>query len=156
MSYWIPGGPFGFGGNPAGVQSLNSYGNFPSLDFSAGGDGFSYSRTNFANGWFVGSEGGAMGLGVNGFSQGGAFGNIGSLTYQGVQFGYNFQDETGGSPFRVYGGVDTLKFNPGIGNPFSPFDSTSNTPTGYSAHGGVEFQAAPNVSLSLGLGYVRQ
>jgi opacity protein-like surface antigen len=32
----------------------------------------------------------------------------------------------------------------------------SGTLPGYSAHAGVEFQPAPNVSLSLGFGYTQQ
>ena len=156
VNYWIPGWPAGFGGNLTVGQSSNSYGNFPSFDGSdARGGGFSYMRYNFPNGWFVGGEGGAMGLGMSGTNQDGAFGNIGSLTYQGVQFGYNFQT-AGGSPFTVYAGFNTLKYNTGIGNPFAPFDSTSSTLAGYSGHAGVEFQAAPNVSLSLGFGYTQQ
>jgi opacity protein-like surface antigen len=148
VTYWIPGWPIGFGGNSIAGQSSNTYGNFPSFDGSdARGGGFSYMRYNFPNGWFVGSEAGGMGLSLNGLN---------SLSYQGVQFGYNFQDAVGGSPLRVYAGFDTLKYNTGIGNPFTPFDSTSNTLQGYSARAGVEFQAAPNLSLSLGVGYTQQ
>ena len=77
------------------------------------------------------------------------------LYYQGVQFGYNFKN-AGGLPLTVYAGFDTLKYNSGIGNPFSPFDTVSGTLPGYSAHAGVEFQPTPNVSLSLGFGYVQQ
>jgi hypothetical protein len=157
FTYWIPGAPFGLGGDLTGVQSLNTYSNFPSLDLSgAGGGGLSTASTNLQNGWFVGSRAGTMGLGMNGFTQDDALGTIGSLTYQGVQFGYNLQDETGASPFKVYGGFDAVKYNTAIGNPFTAFNSTANTVTGYSAHGGIEFQAAPNVSLSLGFGYTRQ
>ncbi|MGH9806505.1 MAG: hypothetical protein ACRD9W_04475, partial [Terriglobia bacterium] len=108
------------------------------------------------DGWFVGSHGGTIGMNGFGFTQDNAFGGIGSLTYQSVNFGYNFKDETGASPFRVFGGFDTVNYNTAIGNPFSAFNSPTNTATGYSAHGGVEFQAAPNVSLSLGFGYTRQ
>jgi opacity protein-like surface antigen len=57
-------------------------------------------------------------------------------------------------PFTVYAGFDTLKFNTGIGNPFSPFESVSGT-AGYSARAGIEFQPASNVSLSLGFGYTQ-
>jgi opacity protein-like surface antigen len=49
-----------------------------------------------------------------------------------------------------------LKYNAGIGGPFAPFDTVSGTLPGYSAHAGVEFQPAPNVSLSLGFGYTQQ
>jgi opacity protein-like surface antigen len=155
VTYWIPTWPVGFGGNLTVGQSSNTYGNFPSFDGSdARGGGFSYTRYNFPNGWFVGREGG-MGLSMNGINQNGAFGNIRSLYYEGVQFGYNFQN-AGGLPLTVYAGFDTLKYNAGIGGPFAPFDTMSGTLPGYSAHAGVEFQPAPNVSLSLGFGYTQQ
>jgi hypothetical protein len=47
---------------------------------------------------------------MNGINQDGAFGNIRSLYYQGVQFGYNFQN-AGGLPLTVYAGFGTLKYN---------------------------------------------
>jgi opacity protein-like surface antigen len=156
VTYLIPGWPVGFGGNLTLGQSANIYGNFPGFDGSdARGGGFSDMRTNFPNGWFVGGEGGRLGLSMNGISQDGAFGNIGSLSYQGVQFGYNFQN-AGGLPLTVYAGFDTLKYNTGLGSPFAPFDTNSGTLPGYSARAGVEFQATPNVSLSLGVGYTQQ
>jgi opacity protein-like surface antigen len=92
---------------------------------------------------------------MNGINQDGAFGNIRSLYYEGVQFGYNFQG-VGGLPVTVYAGLDTLKYNAGIGGAFAPFDSMSGTLPGYSAHAGVEFQPASNVSLSFGVGYTQQ
>ena len=152
VNYWIPGWPVGFGGNLTVGQGSNSYGNFPSFDGSDARGGFSSMRYNFPNGWFVGGEGGGMGLSMNGINRDGAFGNLGSLYYQGVQFGYNFQN----TPLTIYAGFDTLKYNSGIGNPFAPFDTVSGTLPGYSAHAGVEFQPAPNVSLSLGFGYTQQ
>ena len=143
----------GFGGNLPAGQGSNSYGNFPSFDGGdARGGGPSNMRYNFPNGWFVGSEGG--GIGLNGINQGAAFGNFGSLSYQGVQFGYNFKNA--GSPITVYAGFDTLTYNTGIGGPLAPFDTMSGTLPGYSAHAGVEFQPAPNVSLSVGFGYTEQ
>jgi opacity protein-like surface antigen len=155
VPYWIPSWPVGFGGNLTVGQSSNTYGNFPSFDGSdARGGGFSHMRYNFPNGWFVGGEGG-MGLSMNGINQDGAFGNIRSRYYEGVQFGYNFQNAAG-LPVTVYAGFDTLKYNTGIGGPFAPFDTMSGTLPGYSAHAGVEFQPAPNVSLSLGFGYTQQ
>ena len=153
VTYWIPSWPVGFGGNPTAGQNSNTYGNFPSFDGSDARGGFSYMRYNFPNGWFVGSEGGGVGLSMNGINQNGAFGNI-SLYYQGVQFGYKFQN--GGLPLTVYAGFDTLSYNAGIGGPFAPFDTASGTLPGYSAHAGVEFQPTPNVSLSLGFGYTQQ
>lgn len=143
--------PLGFRSNLTVGQSSNVYGRFDGSD--ARGGGFSYARTNFPNGWFVGGEAGAMGLRMNGINQAGAFGN--SLYAEGVQFGYNFQG-LGGLPVTVYAGFDTLKYNSGIGSPFAPFDTMSGTLPGYRAHAGVEFQPAPNLSLSLGFGYTQQ
>jgi opacity protein-like surface antigen len=150
VTYWIPSWPIGFGGNLTGGQSSNTYRNFPGFDGSdVRGGGF--SRYNFPNGWFVGSEGGGMGLSMNGNQNGG----LGSLSYQGVQFGYNFQN-AGELPFTVYAGFDTLNYKSGFGGPFAPFDSMSGTLPGYSAHAGVEFKPTPNVSLSVGFGYTQQ
>jgi opacity protein-like surface antigen len=152
VTYWIPSWPVGFGGNLTVGQSADTYGNFPSFDGSdARGGGFSYLRYNVPNRWFVGGEGG-MGLSMNGINQDGAFGNMRSLYYEGVQFGYNFKN----AGVTVYAGFDTLKYNAGIGGPFAPFDTMSGTLPGYGAHAGVEFQPAPNVSLSLGVGYTQQ
>jgi opacity protein-like surface antigen len=146
VPYWTPGWPLGFG--DAG-QSPNTYGNFPGFDGS-NPRGASYARTNFSNGWFVGSQRSSIGL--NGFRQDAAVGNFGAFTTEGMQFGYNLKN----APVTVYAGFDTLKYNSGIGNPFSPFDSTSGTQQGYSANVGIEFQPTSNLSLSLGAGYSQQ
>ena len=145
VRYWTPGW-LGFGGNLNTGQAANTDGNFPDFGGSDSG-GFSSTRYNFPNGWFVGSERGGMGLA--GINQAGAFG---SLYSEGVQFGYNFKN----APVTVYAGFDTLKYNSGIGSALSPFDSTSGTVPGYSAHAGVEFKPTSNLSLSLGFGYVQQ
>jgi opacity protein-like surface antigen len=153
LTYWTPCWPLGFGDNSTSSQSANTYGNFPSFDGSdARGGGFSSTRYHFGNGWFVGSERGGMGL--SGIRQDAAFGNFGALYSEGVQFGYSFKNS--GLPLTVYGGFDSLKYKPGIGGAFAPLDSMSGTLPGYSAHAGVEFQPAPNVSLSLGVGYTQQ
>lgn len=154
VAYWIPGWPIGFGGNLTGGAGSSTYGDFPSFDRSAARAGFSPMRYHFPNGWFVGTDGGRMGLSMNGMSQDGAFGNIRSLSYEGVQFGYNFQNTS--LPITVYAGFNTLKYNPGIGDAFTSFDSTSSTLPGYSVNAGVEFQPASNLSLSLGVGYIQQ
>jgi hypothetical protein len=146
MTYWTPGW-LGFGGNLNAGQGADTRGSFASFDGGAGG--FS-SRYNFSNGWFVGNERGGMGsgFGLSGISQAGAFG---SLQSEGVQFGYTFKN----AAVSVYGGFDTLKYNPGIGAAFSPFDSTSST-AGYGMHAGVEFKPTSNLSLSLGVGHTQQ
>jgi opacity protein-like surface antigen len=145
VKYWTPGW-LGFGGNLNAGQSANTYGNFSDVDGGSAG-GFSSTRTNFQNGWFVGNE--RSGFGLSGINQAGA---LGSLQSEGMQFGYNFKN----TPVTFYGGVDTLKYNSGIGSAFSPFDSVSGTVPGYSAHAGVEFKPTSNLSLSLGVGYTQQ
>jgi hypothetical protein len=146
--------PIGFGGNLIVGQSSNTYGNFPSFTGTdARGGGFSSMRYNFANGWFVGGEGGGIGSSLNGINQDGTFGR--SLYYQGVRVGYNFQNG-GGLPLTFYAGFDTLKYNAGIDGSFASFNTMSGTLPGYRAHAGVEFQPTPNVSLSLGVGFTQQ
>ncbi len=147
MTYWTPGW-LGFGGNLNAGQDANTQGAV--AGFEGGGAGGFSSRYNFSNGWFVGSERGGMslnGMGLSGINQAGA---VGSLQTEGVQFGYNFKN----TAVSVYGGLDTLKYNPGIGAAFSPFDSTSST-AGYGMHAGVEFKPTSNLSLSLGVGYTQ-
>ena len=145
MTYWTPGW-LGFGGNLNAGQGANTRDSFAGFDGGGAGGNFA-TRYNFSNGWFVGSERGGMGL--SGISQAGAFG---SLQTEGVQFGYTFKN----TAVSVYGGLDTLKYNPGIGAAFSPFDSSSSTVPGYGMHAGVEFRPTSNLSLSLGVGYTQQ
>jgi opacity protein-like surface antigen len=145
--------PIGFGSNLTVGQSSSAYGS-PGFDGSGARGGFSTTRTNFPNGFFVGGESGGIGFGISGLNQAGAFGALRS-SYEGVQAGYDFRT-VGGLPLTVYAGFDTLKYNVGIGSPFAPFDTMSGTLPGYRAHAGVEFQPAPNVSLSLGVGYTQQ
>src|SRR5439155_5017707 len=149
VNYWIPGWPMGFSGDAG--ESPNAYGSFPGFDFRDVGNGSSYARYNFSNGFFVGSQ--RSSLGLSGLSQS-AFGSFGSLYSEGVQFGYSLKN--GGLPVTFYAGFDTLKYNTGIGGPFAPFDSKSGTLPISSVNAGVEFQATSNLSLSLGVGYVQQ
>jgi opacity protein-like surface antigen len=144
--YWIPGWPIGFGGNLGAGEGANMYGNFPSFDGSDGRNGGLY---NFPKGWFVASEGGRMGLNMNGITSDATFG---AIRYQGAQFGYNFQN----APLRIYGGFDTFKYESGFGGALAPFDAMSGARTGYSTHAGVEFRPTSNLSLSVGVGYTQQ
>ncbi|HKS21144.1 MAG TPA: hypothetical protein VJS63_18225 [Bradyrhizobium sp.] len=136
----MAGWPLGFGGTLD--QSANTYDNSPGFDGA--------SRTNFPNGWFLGSTRSSMSL--TGLSRLGAFSNPGSLSSEGVQFGYNFQN----APVSIYAGFDTLKYNAGAGGPFAPFDTVSGTLPVYGAQAGVEFRPTSNLSLSLGVGYTQQ
>ncbi|MEP6841073.1 MAG: hypothetical protein ABJA75_23695 [Bradyrhizobium sp.] len=157
VPYWASGWSSGFRGGPtadlgSNAQGSNAYGNAAGFAGSNAGSGELFSRYNFSNGMFVGSERGGLGLGANGFSQIGAFSGSSGFSYEGVQFGYNFKN----APVSVYAGFDTLKYNPGLGSPFAPFDSTSSTVPGYSAHAGVEFRPTSNLSLSLGASFTQQ
>lgn len=139
--------PLGFHSNLTVGQASNVYGSLAGFD-DREAKGFSWTRYQFPNGWFVG--GGAGGTAFNGINQASAFGT--SFASDGVQFGYKFQN---GLPLTVYAGFDTFKTGGGLGNALAPFDSPSTTLSGYRAHAGVEFQAAPNLSLSLGASYTQ-
>ena len=149
VPYWTSAWQTGFGGSLTSGLNSNPHSAFSGLDGSGGGN-FS-SRYNFSDGWFVGSERG--GLGLNGFSQLGAFSGAPSFSYEGMQFGYNFKS----APVTVYAGFDTLKYNPGLVGPLANFDSSSSTTMpGYSAHVGVEFRPTSNLSLSVGAGFTQR
>jgi opacity protein-like surface antigen len=154
VPYFMSSWPLGFGSNLGPGWSANTNGNFLSFygTDARGGDS-SYTRYNFGNGWFASAQSRSLGLSTSNTGQDGVFSNLPSLQSQHAQFGYNFQNSTQ-LPVTVYAGFDTLKYNPGIGSPFSSSDS--NTTTAYGAHAGVEIQPVPNVSLSLGLGYTQQ
>ena len=117
------------------------------------GSGFSPDRYDLPTGWFLGGGKSSAGLSAGSFNSNLAFGSVGGFSREGIQFGYNFKDS--GTPFSVYAGFDTLKYNLGNAGAFSPFDSTSNTVPLYRAHAGVEFKPTPNLSLSLGVGYTQ-
>lgn len=141
LQYWIPGGPFGFGGST--VQSTDGYGNFPSFN---GGD--ANSGYGFRPGFFIGSQHGNLGL--SGFSQPAPAGNFSALSYDSTQFGYNTKT-AGGMPVTFFAGFDTLKYGSGIGSSL-----TSGAAPGYGAFAGVEFKPTSNLSLSIGAGVIQQ
>lgn len=151
VPYWTTGWQTGFGSGLAAGQRYGSIPGFDGSDSSGSGSNFS-ARYNFSNGWFVGSERGGLGLNMNGFSQDGTWSNARPLSYEGVQFGYNFTS----APVSVYAAFDSLKYNTGIGSPLAGFDSMSSTASGYGAHAGIEFRPTSNLSLSLGVGYAQQ
>jgi hypothetical protein len=149
LRYWIPGGPFGFGGDTG--QGADTYGDF--RGFNAGD---AAGRQNFSNGFFIGGERGSLGLsglGLSGLGQAGAAGNFSAFSYSGTQFGYNYKTVSG-MPVTFFAGLDTLKYGNGIGSSLAPL--TSGFSPGTSAFGGVEFKPTSNLSLSFGVGYTQQ
>jgi len=147
LSYWSPNW-IGFGGTLGIDQDPNASGTFE-------GPGFSRSRFNFPNGMFVGNTSSSSSA-FSGINQAGMFGSYGSLSYESMQFGYKFAG-AGSMPVTLFGGLDTVKYNSGFsGSPFAAFDTKSSTLPVSRANAGIEFQPAPNVSLSLGFGYMQQ
>jgi hypothetical protein len=142
VPYWMANWPIGFGGSLSG-DAAN-----PDGDARDGA-----SRYNFSNGLFIGGRSGTA-FGMSGINNATAFGNLGSLSYEGMKFGYDFKN----APLTVFGGLDTFKYNvgPGPSSPFAAFENTSGTLPGYSVNAGVEFRPTSNLSLSLGVGYIDQ
>ncbi|WBL80647.1 hypothetical protein I3J27_09550 [Bradyrhizobium xenonodulans] len=143
VQYWIPGGPFGFGGSA--VQSADGYGNFPS--FNAGDANGGYG---FRPGFFVGSQRGN--LNWSGLGQTGPTGNFSALSYDSTQFGYNTKT-AGGMPVTFFAGFNSQKYGDGIGSSLAPL--TSGASPGYGAFAGVEFKPTSNLSLSFGAGVIQ-
>lgn len=137
VQYWLPSASFGFGG---------------SLGFD-GGEASGVSRTDFPGGWFMASI--QNSFATSGFNRLGAFGNLGSLSTEGVQFGYNFKN----TPLSIYSGFDTLKYNTGLGSSasgaFAAFDRSAAAPGAFSANAGIEFRPTSNLSLSLGASFTQ-
>ena len=144
LRYVIPGGSFGFGGSDG--QSSDPYGSFSS--FNAGE---ASGRTNFGNGFFVGSQRGN--LNWSGLSQPGLASNFSALSYDSTQFGYTTKS-AGGLPVTFFAGFDTMKYGNGIGSSLAPL--TSGAAPGTSAFAGVEFKPTSNLSLSFGAGFIQQ
>jgi opacity protein-like surface antigen len=132
VPYWMADLPIGFGG------TLSS-------------DENGTARYKFPNGFFIGGGRSDMGLGVYGLNQTSAFNGLGSLSYEGMKFGYDFKN----APLSIYGGLSTMKYDigPGASSPFAAFENTSGTVPGYNVNTGIEFRPTSNLSLSLGVGY---
>ncbi|MGJ4881180.1 MULTISPECIES: hypothetical protein [unclassified Bradyrhizobium] len=141
VKYWLPGWPVGF----SDAGSLDSYGNFPSFTTNGSDSGFFSRRYSVTNNWAALS---GVGLSPNIVNR---YGALGSYTTEGAQYGYTFK-----SGVSLYGGFDTLKYNPGLGGPFATFDGRSTSTPAYAINGGVEFKPTSNVSLSLGFSYAGQ
>jgi hypothetical protein len=142
LQYWIPGGPFGFGGSS--TQGAEAYGNFPSFN---GGNAGGYE---FRPGFFVGSQRGN--LNWSGLGQTGPAGNFSALSFDSTQLGYNTKT-VGGMPVTFFAGFNSQKYGDGIGSSLAPL--TSGAAPGYSGFAGVEFKPTSNLSLSFGAGFTQ-
>jgi hypothetical protein len=147
VKYWIPFGPFGFSGGATETTGVDTYRDVPSFDAEQGDRGGFSVRTYSA------PVGPLAGFGWNG--AGSAFGNYGSLSYDSTQLGYNFKG-AGGMPVTLFGGVDTLKYNPDVFNRITSFGPTTGAAPAYDVHAGVEIRPTSNLSLSFSAGYTQQ
>lgn len=150
VRYWIPFGPFGFGDGAATTTGMETYGNVPNFNFGdAGKTGFvfrSYSTPVSAL---------TNGFGWNGIGNATAFSTLDSLSYERTQFGYSFKG-TGNMPVTLFGGVDTLKYNPDAFSTITSFNSNPGTPAAYGVHAGIEVRPTSNLSLSFSAGYTQE
>ncbi|MEH6950042.1 hypothetical protein V4R08_01610 [Nitrobacter sp. NHB1] len=148
VKYWVPFGPFGGGATEA--ANAETYSGFPSFDAGhATKSGFSFrSYSAPLSSW-------AGGFGWNGLNGMGAFGTPGSLSQESTQVGYHFRG-MGGLPVTVFGGVDTLKYNPDVFSTVTSFNSNTGTAPAYGIHTGVEIRPTSNLSLSFSAGYTQR
>lgn len=150
VRYWIPFGPFGFGGDTAEITGMETYGDVPEVNFeNTNRKGFvfrSYSAPVSAL---------TSGFGWNSLGGVTAFSSLDSLSYERTQVGYNFKS-AGNMPVTVFGGVDTLKYNPDAFSAITSFSPSTGTAAAYSVHAGVEVRPTSNLSLSLSAGFTQQ
>jgi hypothetical protein len=146
VKYWIPFGPFGYGGGAVETASAETYGNFPSFD---AGQTEQTDRSGFV---FRSTSAPVSSLAGFGFGGPSAFGT--SLSYERSQFGYNFKG-VGDMPVTLFGGVDTLKYSPDVFSNIMSFSPNSGPAPATGVHAGVEIRPTSNLSLSFSAGYTQ-
>jgi hypothetical protein len=150
VRYWIPFGPFGFGGGAAATTGMETYSNVPDFNFGdANKTGFvfrSYSAPVNAL---------TNGFGWSGLGNASAFSTLDSLSHDRTQFGYSFKG-AGNMPVTLFGGVDTLKYNPDAFSTITSFDSNAGPAAAYGVHAGIEVRPTSNLSLSFSAGYTQE
>jgi len=150
VRYWIPFGPFGFGGGAVGTMGMDSYSNIPSFSFE------NADKTGFVfRGYSAPVTALTSGFGWSGLGGATAFSPLDSLSYERTQFGYNFKG-AGNMPVTLFGGVDTVKYSPDAFSAITSFSSNAGATAAYGLHAGVEVRPTSNVSLSFSAGYTQQ
>lgn len=136
IRYWIPGGPFGFGGD----TTTQYWGSSPDEDGFR--KGFSFSSYSIpANSFTVPFSAGAF-TGGNGLSSDGA------------QYAYSFKS-LGDTPITFFGGVSSLRTTPDVFTTLVTPGLERSSTLATSINAGVEFKPTSNISLSLSAGYVQ-
>lgn len=136
IRYWIPGGPFGLGGDTTTLY----WGGTPDEDGFR--KGFSFSSYSIPVNSFTGGFGA------------GAFTGGSGLSSEGAQYAYSFKG-FGDTPVTFFGGVRSLQTTPDVFTSLvTPgFERSSTLATSINA--GVEFKPTSNISLSLSAGFVQ-
>lgn len=136
IRYWIPGGPFGLGGE----TTTQYWGSPPDEDGFR--KGLSFSSYSIPVNSFTG------GLGASAFTGGSG------LSSDGAQYSYSFKS-LGDTPVTFFGGVSSLRTAPDVFTSLvTPgFEQSSTLATSINA--GIEFKPTSNISLSLSAGYVQ-
>lgn len=136
IRYWIPGGPFGLGGETA----TQYWGSAP--DDSGFRKGFSFSSYSIPVNSFTGGFGGMAFTGGSGLSSDGA------------QYAYSFKS-LGDTPVTFFGGVSSLRTTPDVFTTLVTPGLERSSTLATSINAGVEFKPTSNISLSLSAGYVQ-
>jgi len=136
IRYWIPGGPFGLGGE----TTTQYWGSTPDEDGFR--KGFSFSSFSVPVNSFTG------GFGASAFTGGSG------LSSDGAQYAYSFKS-LGDTPVTFFGGVSSLRTTPDVFTSLvTPgFERSSTLATSINA--GIEFKPTSNISLSLSAGFVQ-
>ena len=147
VKYWIPFGPFGYGGGTADTANMETYGSAPAFDAAETG------KSGFVFRSYSAPVSSLTGFGFGGIVGPTAFGS--SLSYERSQFGYNFKG-VGDMPMTLFGSVDTLKYNPDVFSNIMSFSPNSGPAPAYGVHAGVEIRPTSNLSLSSSSVYVHR
>lgn len=136
IRYWIPGGPFGLGGE----TTTQYWGSAP--DDSGFRKGFSFSSYTMPVNSFTGGFGAT------------AFAGSSGLSADGAQYAYSFKS-LGDTPVTFFGGVSSLRTAPDVFTSLvTPgFERSSTLATSINA--GIEFKPTSNLTLSLSGSFVQ-
>ena len=136
IRYWIPGGPFGLGGE----TTTQYWGSTPDEDGFR--KGFSFS---------------SFSIPINSFASGfpaSAFTGISGLSSDGAQYAYSFKS-LGDTPVTFFGGVSSLRTTPDVFTSLVTPGLEQSSTLATSINAGIEFKPTSNISLSLSAGYVQ-
>ena len=136
IRYWIPGGPFGLGGE----TTTQYWGSAPDEDGFR--KGFSFSSFSMPASSFTAP------FSASAFTAGSG------LSSDGAQYGYSFKG-LGDTPVTLFGGVSSLRTTPDVFTSIvTPELQQSNT-LATSVNAGIAFKPTSNVTLSLSGSFVQ-